>query len=148
MKQDQSIHDRIATITKEAFTQEAVTTILHTQLDNLKKETKEQMEQQLALILEPTKRSRNPHHPVDCALKNIKTALTAMVTDGIHQIGEIIQGMVDQAIEDVRLSTKKAPAPTPETAPPDKNNQRDTVTPKRTFRGKTIQIDDPLPRQD
>jgi hypothetical protein len=156
-KQDPSIKNRITKITKDLLTDETLadarTKAMETQLTEIKTYAKTQMEQHLAGVLEPTARSRNPYNPVDRALKTIQSEITDMVHHAIKEIDTVIQGTVDQAIEDVRLSTRStrttpATAPIPTQPPVMQQEAIPTITPERTFRGRTVRIDEPPPRQD
>jgi hypothetical protein len=161
MKQDQSIHDRIATITKQLFSQEKLTAVMNTQLDEIKSQAKRTLEQHIAQILDPSKRPRNPYNPVDRALKNIHNKIKDMVDTAITNIDEVICGTLDQAIEGVRLSThnKAQHGTRPGTktevssnafhaTQPQKDNAIPSVTPERTFRGCTVHIKEPPPRRE
>jgi hypothetical protein len=99
-------------------------------------------------ILEPSERTRNPYSPIGRALKTLKMEITDMVQVAIKEIDKVIQGTVDQAIEDVRMSTQKdIPCPqVPST--PSTNGPTPTVTPEKTFRGRTVRINEPPPRQE
>jgi hypothetical protein len=183
MRNDSNIQHRIATITKDVFAQNkletalnallnekletamsekiaiTMTNVMNDQINDFKQDTKKQLEQQLLKILEPSEHTRNPYNPVDRALKHIKTKIQLMVEDAINDIDTIIQGTVDQAVEDVRLSTRHAPrsdANHQDTRPqrtatqnPYSNPQAiPPVTPEKTFRGRTVRIDEPPPRID
>jgi hypothetical protein len=125
-KQDQSIHTRIATITKEVFTHKKLETTMNTQLEEIKTHAQNQLEQHLARVLQPTEQMRNPYNPVDWALQHIQGEIKDMVTNAIAKIDEIIQGTVEQAVEDVRLSTRhdarQDPCPKAQTAAPRNQN--------------------------
>jgi hypothetical protein len=83
-----------------------------------------------------------------------------MVQDAINEINIVIQGTVNQAKEDVRLLTRHQEQDTrqencPETRlaknlhnPGSQEHAIPSVTPKQTFRGHTVRIDDPSPRQE
>jgi hypothetical protein len=110
LKQDPSIKNCIKAIARDLFTaeklDEARQQAMETQLLVIQTSAKNMMERYLAGILEPTERTRNPYNPVDQALKNIQNKIKMMISTAIQEIDTVIQGTVDQANEDVRLSTR------------------------------------------
>jgi hypothetical protein len=134
---------------------------MHDALDHhmadIKKDIKRKLEQQLTQILEPSlERTRNPYNPVDRAMKSIRDQIQTMVKEAIHEIDTIVKGTVDQAVEDVRLSARHNPRQEEQYGRPathhatSKENPPSipSVTPERTFRGRTVHIDEPPPRPD
>jgi hypothetical protein len=125
---------------------ETMTTALESQIEDFKTQARSQLEQHLARGLEPSARSANPYNPIDRALKKIKMEITKMVTTAFTKIDEVIRGTVDQAVEDIRLSTRHSTSNS--TTPNPQGMPIPAVTPERTFRGRTVRIEEPPPNRE
>jgi hypothetical protein len=155
-----SIKNRIDKITKAIFAdshlETAMADAIEAQLAEMKAQAKTTMKQHLAKILDPKDRPRNPYNPLDRALSNISQEIMAMVQTAVQEVEATVKGTVDQAIEDIRLSTSPHPAadsnprlhPAADSHTQPTSHALPSVTPERTFRGRTVRIDEPPPRQD
>jgi hypothetical protein len=156
----ESIRDDLLTETKETLLAELDYELkqdqtIQARIETTKVYARTQLENHIGRLLEPTARLQNPYNPIDRALKSITTEIEDTVKQAIATIDDITRGTIDQAIEDIRLSARsqghpndRANPPVP-TAPPKRTAPHApnpmAVTPERTFRGRTVRIDDPPP---
>jgi phage-related minor tail protein len=101
---------------------------METQLADITTYAKTKLEQHLSNILDPIERGVNPYTPIDRALKKISKEIMDMVHKAIQEIDIVIQGTVDQAIEDVRLSTRHNAQPAAQPPPPSRRDDQPSNT--------------------